>query len=176
MRTVIFPLLFCSMSCLAQNTVNIDSVSNPFYKFIGEWTLKDDKWSHNWGGGPEHIKIPNHYTVTNALNTDNSLLQMVDTPPAGHILWVYNPVKKEIYHLSSFGTERSGVGSGSVNKNGDVTLKVAFQGEVEGTYRIYTYKWINYNEYELKSIQYGSDDKPTGLFYGGTFVRLIRRK
>jgi hypothetical protein len=176
MRTIIFPLLFCSMSCLAQNTVNIDSVSNPFYKFIGEWTLKDDKWSHNWGSGPEHIKIPNHYTMTKALNTNNSLLQMVDTPPAGHILWVYNPVKKEIYHLSSFGTERSGVGSGSVNKNGDVTLKVAFQGEVEGTYRIYTYKWINYNEYELKSIQYGSDDKPTGLFYGGTFVRLIRRK
>lgn len=35
---------------------------NPFKKFIGEWTLKDDNWSHNWGNGTENIKIPNHHT------------------------------------------------------------------------------------------------------------------
>lgn len=35
---------------------------NPFAKFIGEWTLKDDKWTHNWGGNTETIKIKNHHT------------------------------------------------------------------------------------------------------------------
>ena len=179
MRAMIFPLLLFSAVCFGQNAspgTRSDSVSNPFHRFFGEWTLKDDRWSHNWGQGAETIRIPNHYTMTQALNTDNSVLQSVDTPPKGHILWVYNPVKKEIYHLSSFGTERSGVGTGSINNSGDVTLKVAFEGEGDGTYRIYTYEWISANEYELKSIQYNADDKPTGLFYGGNFIRLTSSK
>lgn len=32
--------------------------SNPFHKFFGEWTLKDDNWSQNWGGGMEHLNEP----------------------------------------------------------------------------------------------------------------------
>ena len=80
---------------------------NPFKKFIGEWTLKDDNWSQNWGNGTENIKIPNHHTVCKELNTANSLLAVIDgTPPYGHIFWSYNPVKKEVDHLSSFGTTR----------------------------------------------------------------------
>ena len=179
MRVIVMPLLLVSVFCFSQNSVQknkLDSASNPFHKFIGEWTLKNDGWSHNWGQGAEHIKIPNHYTLAKALNTDNSLLQEVDTPPKGHILWVYNPVKKEVYHLSSFGTTRSGIGKGTVNENGDVTLKTSFEGEGDGTYRIYTYKWINENEYEMKSLQFNASGEATGLFYGGTFVRIIRRK
>ena len=169
MRLLIIPcLLVCSVSF--SQTVPA-TTANPFHKFFGEWTLKNDSWSHNWGSGAEQIKIPNHYTMSKAVNTDNSLLQVVDTPPKGHILWVYNPVKKEVYHLSSFGTERSGVGKGTVNERGDVTLKNSFEGEGEGTYRIYTYTWINDHTYEMKSVQYDAQGKPTGLFYGGTFVR-----
>ena len=150
---------------------------NPFWKFIGEWTLKNDKWSQNWGNGTENIKIPNHHTVCRELNTDNSLLAVIDgTPPYGHIFWSYNPVKKEVDHLSSFGTTRAGVGKGTVNENGDVSLKISFADEPVGTYRLYTYKWISENEYELKSIQYNSKDEATGYFYGGTFIRINTKK
>jgi hypothetical protein len=149
---------------------------NPFKNFIGEWTLKDDNWSQNWGNGTESIKIPNHHTICKELNTSNSLLAVIDgTPPYGHIFWSYNPVKKEVDHLSSFGTTRAGVGKGTVNERGDVSLKVSFADEPGETYRLYTYKWISENEYDLKSIQYNDKDEPTGYFYGGTFIRLNRK-
>lgn len=151
----------------------VKASKNPFNKFIGEWTLKDDNWTQNWGSGTENIKIPNHHTTCQQLNTDNSLLAVIDgVPPYGHIFWSYNPVKKEVDHLSSFGTTRAGVGKGTVNENGDVSLKISFADEAEGTYRLYTYKWISENEYELRSIQYNANNKPTGLLYGGVFIRL----
>ncbi len=153
----------------------IPNSDNPFRRFIGEWTLKEDNWTQNWGQGTEHIKIPQHHTVCKPLNTGNSLLWIVDGPPPhGHILWIYNRARKEVEHLSSFAPARSGVGKGTVGENGDVTSKVSFEGEPEGTYRIYTYKWISDDEYELRSVQYDRDDKPTGGFYGGTFVRIKR--
>ncbi len=162
------------------NRINLETVekpANPFHKFIGEWTLKDDNWSQNWGNGDENIKIPKHHTVCKALNTDNSLLAVIDgVPPYGHIFWSYNPAKKEVDHLSSFGTSRAGVGKGEVNENGDVSLKISFADEAEGTHRKYTYKWVNDNEYILKSIQYNAKNEPTGLFYGGTFVRITSKK
>lgn len=158
------------------NRVDLESIrksSNPFKKFFGEWTLKDDNWSQNWGSGMEHIKIPGHHTVNREINTANSMLSIIDGAlPHGHIFWTYNPVKKIVGHLSSFGDSRIGVGTGSVNENGDVTLKVSFEGEPEGTYRIYTYKWMSDSQYELKSVQHNAQGEPTGGFYGGTFVRI----
>ena len=156
------------------NGRSVDNVSkNPFGKFIGEWTLKDDNWTHNWGNGTETIKILNHHTVSKEINTDNSLLSIIDGPePNGHIFWSYNPNTKEVFHLSSFGTIRAGNGKGTVDTNGNLELKLTFEGEPEGTYRIYNYKWVNENEYHMKSVQYGENDKPTGLFYEGTFVRF----
>lgn len=146
---------------------------NPFVRFIGEWALKNDDWTQNWGGETETIKIPDHHTVSRELNTDNSLLSIVDGPePNGHIFWSYNPNTKEVYHSSSFGTIRSGQGIGTVNENGDLRLKISFEGEADGTYRIYTYDWVNIDEYELKSIQFDKSDKPTGLFYTGSFTRI----
>jgi hypothetical protein len=184
--TIVLLLCFSLSSFFAQeNNLTSDpkkgggfqSPKNPFNKFIGEWTLKDNNWSQNWGKGDEHIKIPRHHTICRELNTDNSLLAVIDgVPPYGHIFWSYNPVKKEVNHLSSFGTTRAGVGKGTINENGDVSLKISFSDEAEGTYRLYTYKWISENEYELKSIQYGANDKPTGFFYGGTFVRIQSKK
>lgn len=160
-------------SSTASTQHEIIQLANPFQKFIGEWTLKNDDWSHNWGNGTENIKIKKHHTLCKALNTGNSLLAVIDGPPPhGHIFWTYNPIKKEVQHLSSFGESRIGVGKGTVNENGDVTLKISFEGEGEGTYRIYNYKWVSENEYEMKSVQYDSQDQPTGFFYGGTFVRM----
>ncbi|MEM6720543.1 MAG: hypothetical protein AAF611_14545 [Bacteroidota bacterium] len=150
---------------------------NPFAKFIGEWTLKNDDWTHNWGNGTETIKIPNHHTICNEINTNNSLLAIIDGPePNGHIFWSYNPNTKEVSHLSSFGSIRAGKGNGTINDNGDVTLKLSFEGEAEGTYRIYNYKWLNANAYHMKSVQYDKNDQPTGLFYEGTFVRIESTK
>jgi len=148
---------------------------NPFHRFFGEWTLKDDAWSHNWGGGTETIRIPNHYTVSRPLNTSNSVLSEVDTPPKGHILWTYNPVKKTVHHLSSFGDIRIGVGEGTVDADGNLKLKVSFEGEAPGTYRLYIYKWVSDDEYELRSVQYDNKNVATGLFYSGNFIRKNKK-
>ncbi len=150
-----------------------ETKKNPFEKFIGEWTLKNDDWTHNWGNGTEKTKIPNHHTISKEINTSNSLLSIIDGPqPNGHIFWSYNPNTSEIYHLSSFGSIRAGNGKGTINTNGDVKLKLSFEGEPKGTYRIYNYKWISDNEYHMKSVQFSKKDIPTGQFYEGVFTRI----
>jgi hypothetical protein len=145
--------------------------ANVFSRFLGEWTLKDDAWSQNWGGASEHIKIPNHHTTCAAINTDNTVLCVVDTQPRGHILWAFNPVAKEVRHLSSFGELRIGTGQGSLDDKGNLRLKVSFEGEAPGTYRVYDYVWINADEYDMQSVQRDASGRKTGLFYGGRFVR-----
>jgi len=62
-------------------------------------------------------------------------------------------------HLSSFGTTRAGTGSGEIDKEGNVLLKLVFSDEAEGTYRMYNYRWTNSDEYHMKSVQFGSDDR-----------------
>ncbi|MFY0591068.1 DUF4440 domain-containing protein [Roseivirga sp.] len=189
-RAVATLFLFCSVICYGQQTSIKYELNgrtsnqklavekpynsiNPFIKYIGEWGLKNEDWTQNWGGETETIKIPGHHTVSSQINTVNSLLSIVDGPePNGHIFWSYNPNTKEVFHSSSFGTIRSGQGQGTVNENGDLRLKVSFEGEPEGTYRIYTYTWISSDEYALKSIQFDATNKPTGLFYEGNFVRI----
>ncbi len=163
-----------SMALLAHSSVNADDKpppANPFSRFFGEWTLKDDAWSHNWGDGSETIKIPDHHTRCTAINTSRSVLCIVDTPPAGHILWAFNPVEKTVQHLSSFGDVRIGTGQGWLNDKGDLHLKVSFEGEAPGTYRIYDYVWMSPDEYDMRSVQYDANGKATGLFYGGRFIR-----
>ncbi|MEN1783885.1 MAG: hypothetical protein AAGF77_01990 [Bacteroidota bacterium] len=152
---------------------NPEEDNNPFAPFIGEWTLKNDTWTQNWGGQNDTITIPGHHTICSALNTDNSLLSIIDGPaPNGHIFWSYNPVTKKVDHLSSFGALRAGKGSGAFYDGPNLKLKLQFEGETPNTYRIYTYRWINENEYALNSVQYNNKDQPTGLFYEGNFVRV----
>jgi hypothetical protein len=170
------PLLLCVLASplLAQAQAAPAAKTPPtnvFARFFGEWTLKDDAWSQNWSGASENIKIPNHHTLCQPINTDNTVLCEVSTPPAGHILWAFNPVKKEVRHLSSFGEVRIGVGQGTLNDKGDLRLKVSFEGETPGTYRIYNYVWITPDEYDMRSVQYDANNKETGLFYGGRFIR-----
>ncbi|GEM_PF-1638137 len=154
-----------------------DLSKNPFANFVGEWTLKNDKWTQNWGGETETIDIPGHHTINKQLNTSNSLLSIIDGPePNGHIFWSINPNTKVVDHLSSFGDIRVGVGQGSINDKGDVQLKIRFEGEPKDTYRIYNYVWINTDEYHMKSVQYNDDNKPTGLFYEGNFIRIKNDK
>ncbi|MBC2843688.1 YybH family protein [Winogradskyella flava] len=179
---IAFFLVFTSISIYAQEasikyesngkTTTLRS-SNPFAKFFGEWTLKDDDWRQNWGGETEYIKIPKHHTVSAGINTKNTLISIIDGPePNGHIFWSYNPNTKEVYHLSSFGDIRAGHGKGTIDDNGNLRLKLSFEGEPKGTYRVYTYTWLTNDEYELKSEQFDKNDKPTGLFYAGNFIRV----
>lgn len=152
---------------------NEQASKNPFKKFLGEWTLQNNDWSQNWGGSDEHIKIENHHTVDKELNTAHTLLSVIDgAPPHGHIVWTYDPTKKIVHHLSSFGETRIGVGEGTVNENGDVTTRISFSDEAPGTYRIYQYRWVDDDTYSMGSEQYDHTGKKTGLFYGGTFVRI----
>ncbi len=193
-RTLLMLILFSPIVCYSQKTAitydlngrnsnqtleagaYVNSI-NPFVKFIGEWALKNDDWTQNWGGDTETIKIPGHHTVSSEINTDNSLLSIIDGPePNGHIFWSYNPNTKVVFHSSSFGTIRVGQGQGTVNENGDLQLKISFEGETKGTYRIYTYTWLSLDEYALKSIQFDTKGKPTGLFYEGNFIRIKKNE
>lgn len=90
----------------------------------------------------------------------------------GHILWTYNDETQQMHHLSHFGDARNGVGTGTLDGNGNVTSKLTFQGEPSDTYRIYTYKWLSDDAYEMISRQYSRDGRLTGNWYGGTFVRV----
>ncbi|MEM8888849.1 MAG: nuclear transport factor 2 family protein [Bacteroidota bacterium] len=149
---------------------------NPFKAFIGEWTLKGNNWTLNWGNGTETLQIPAHHTTSSQINTEYSLLSIIDGPePNGHIYWTFDPASEKVSHSSSFGSLRIGRGTGALDAQGNLTLKVHFTDEAEETYRMYTYTWINENEYELKSIQYDKTGKETGLFYSGNFVRLPNR-
>lgn len=146
---------------------------NPFKKFFGEWDLKNDLFAFTDGSYPvREWKTPGHYSMAKAINTDNSLLQIIDSKTSqGHILWVYNQETREVSHVSSFLPFRAGTGSGTVNENGDVHLKISFQGEPAGSYRRYSYVWLTQDEYIMKSTQYNEQDEATGNFYGGTFTR-----
>lgn len=170
--TIIFQLNGRAPNGVLENKP-VEEVTNPFARFIGEWALKDDQWTQNWGGGTETIEIKGHHTVCRKINTDNSLLSIIDGPePNGHIFWTYNPVTKTINHASSFGESRIGRGNGTINDRGDLSLTLTFEGEAPGTYRVYTYRWLSENEYEMTSVQMDQNDQPTGLHYGGNFVRI----
>lgn len=147
--------------------------SNIFSPFIGEWTLKENKFEQVWDGKTkETLTILNHHTKCKPVNTDKSVLCVVDTPELkGHIFWTYDSDQNQIHHLSHFGQNRNGVGTGTINNNGDLKTRVRFQGESEGSYRIYDYKWVSKDEYTMHSTQYDSTGKTTGNWYGGIFVR-----
>ena len=115
--------------------------ANTFSRFFGEWTLKNDKFQQVWDGKTvETLKIKNHYTLCKEVNTKQSVLCVVDAGGfQGHILWTYNSETQRVHHLSHFGDSRNGVGKGELDSSGNLTTKVIFQGEPEGSYRIYEY-------------------------------------
>ncbi len=168
----------------APDTVNtkfryVRQKANPFKKFIGQWTLKNDLWFQaNSHDKIDTLFLPNHHTVCKEINTTKSLLFIVESTSArGHALWTYNESTKEVFAQSSFNTTRIGLGSGTVDADGNIQLKIGFAGnEPDGTYRKYTYDWVNDDSYILKSYQYDEDHQPTGNFYGGTFVRIKTEK
>jgi hypothetical protein len=165
-RYLFAALLLCSVSHAEGNT---------FARFEGDWKLKDDKFQQVWDGKTvETLSIPRHRTHCAPINTDRSILCVVDAGDLkGHILWSFNSDTQRVHHLSHFGTTRNGVGIGTLDAQGNLRSQVSFQGEPAGTYRIYEYTWVSKDEYAMMSRQYQADGKPTGNWYGGNFVRVV---
>lgn len=147
--------------------------TNPFASFAGTWTLKDDLFRQVWDGSTvEELTLPNHMTNCRELNTNQSLLCVVDAGGfKGQIYWAKPEDGEEVSHLSQFGTSRIGSGNGAFTNDDTLELKISFSDEPDGTYRVYVYSWVSEDEYELMSRQYAADGSPTGNWYGGTFVR-----
>ena len=147
--------------------------ANPFARFFGDWTLKDDRFQQVWDGKTvETLKIPRHHTRCAAVNTAGSVLCVVTSPDlAGHILWSWDDTHKQVHHLSHFGTARNGIGVGRLDDGADLHLRIRFSDEPEGSYRIYEYKWVSDDEYTMLSRQFDRHGKATGNWYGGSFVR-----
>jgi hypothetical protein len=149
---------------------------NPLSAFMGEWTLKDDRFQQVWDGKTvETVTIPRHFTKCDPINTEASVLCVVSAGDLkGHILWTMG-AGNQVHHQSHFGTERTGVGVGRLDGRSNLTLKIGFRDEPEGTYREYSYVWVSADEYTMMSRQYDKHGRATGNWYGGTFVRLPRR-
>ncbi|MEL7269882.1 MAG: hypothetical protein AAGL34_09920 [Bacteroidota bacterium] len=153
----------------------VKPMENPFESYVGEWTLKDDLWfSGETESKIDTLYLPNHHTICTVNNTPSSLQWGVEAPSArGHALWTYNPSTEKVVMQSSFYPHRIGLGEGTVDARGNVFLTMRFTGnEPQGTYRKYSYVWLNEDTYELKSYQYDSNNQPTGNFYGGIFTRI----
>ncbi|MEL7025511.1 MAG: hypothetical protein AAGL69_17375 [Pseudomonadota bacterium] len=161
------------ISVLAADGGNSQADTFPFERFLGVWTLEDDAFYQVWDGKTvEQLSIPGHLTECQPVNTDYSILCVVSAGELkGHILWVASNDRQSISHLSHFGDRRVGVGEGALDPQGHLSLKIRFEDEPAGTYRLYTYRWVDEDRYEMKSTQYTSENEPTGNWYGGTFVR-----
>ncbi len=156
-------------------SAEIEHSQFPFARFLGDWTLEDDRFQQVWDGNTlQTVSIPDHFTHCAPVNTQSSVLCVVDAGGLkGHILWVVSEDRRSVRHLSHFGDRRVGVGTGALASNGDLSLTIRFEDEPTGTYRRYTYHWLDADRYEMTSVQYGSDEDPTGNWYGGTFVRIV---
>lgn len=164
-KLIILSLLF-TLNAVAKD-------ANTFNKFAGVWILKQDLFEQVWDGKTvEKLKIPNHNTKCEPINTQQSIFCIVEAGSLqGHIFWTYDTSKKQVYHLSHFGESRNGVGKGSLDSSGNLTTRVSFQGEPEGSYRVYQYSWVSKDEYTMLSTQFDLNGEPTGNWYGGTFIR-----
>jgi len=153
---------------------DIKTSTNIFAPFFGEWALKNDEFQQVWDGKTiETLSIPGHYTNCQPVNTEQSVMCVVDAGGfQGHIFWAYDSLNNKLHHLSHFGTQRLGTGEGIVSETGNLRNKISFKDEPEGTYRIYEYNWVTADEYTMMSRQYDSDGAGTGNWYGGSFVRL----
>lgn len=166
--------MLLGLTSLTPHTAPRTASDNPFAPFFGTRALQNDQFQQVWDGQTvETLTIPNHITVCEPINTAQRVLCVVDAGDLkGHILWSLNTDTQQVHHLSHFGAARSGVGTGRLSTAGDLTTQVRFQGEPEGSYRIYAYEWLSADVYTMHSAQYDSTGQATGNGYGGTFVRV----
>lgn len=122
------------------------------------------------GNYSEHIN-PNR--IFKAIMTDNNTLIWNEDFGNGFLatlMWTYHIGSKNIHHLSNTSANDIGVGTGRFEANNDLKIKIEYPNRCTNCYRIYFCHWLSTNEFELKATIY-EDNKPTGDFYGATFIR-----
>ena len=166
-RTVTNPQLTAAHTQLKDTN---NTQENPFRKLIGNWSLKEGIWESSYGGKYSRSSDTSRLFIAKS-PTNQSLLWDYNLVFAkGVIMWTFNKSKEEVYHLSSNSNGPMAQGSGSISANGDVNLKLSFDGECKTCYRIYRYKFITDDEISFRA-NYYKDGKETGDFYGATFVK-----
>lgn len=134
----------------------IDSLDNPFKKFIGEWETKENP-SISW--------------VVKELYTNNSILWLADFgKQKSNALWTYNAQTQEVNQLGSNSRGREFLGKGSFNANGDLKLKVNSNNDCEQCYKIFQYGWNSKDEYVFKIVSYEKDEEKKAI------SRIVIRK
>ena len=86
------------------------------------------------------------------------------------IFWTYDIETKTVYHLSNTSNNGMAHGKGPIAENGDMDLPLIYPDACETCIRLYSFRWKSENEFDFRATFY-KDDKPTGDYYGATFLR-----
>jgi hypothetical protein len=151
-------------------TTTADTIDNVFERYKGEWIMKGGIFETHFEG--KYLKnidssrlliarCPSNYSMIWDCNLGSSKVV---------ILWTFNNSTKVVYHLSASSNGPMAQGMGTINSNGDVTLKLFHEGQCETCYRMYRYKFISADEIIFRATFY-IDDKETGDYYGATLIR-----
>ena len=142
---------------------------NPFERFKGEWVLKDDIFESDFDGVYKKDVNPNRSFMVKELGTKNSIVWIEDFDGfMVDIFWTYDFKKKQIHHLSMATDIARGLGN--FKENGNLELKLTYENGCKGCYRIYSFQWKSDSEFFFRANLF-KDEKPTGDYYGGTFLK-----
>lgn len=165
-------ILFLPVSAMiAQNTV---ASSDKLKPFEGEWKLKDNVWKSKSNSVYSEDVNPNRSFVARAVSPENTILweEDFDNGAWATLLWTYHKETGRVNHISNTTDNNIGIGVGNFDDNNDLTIKIVYPNGCTNCHRIYSFHWINAGEFDFKATIY-KDDKPTGDFYGCTFVRKV---
>jgi catechol 2,3-dioxygenase-like lactoylglutathione lyase family enzyme len=163
-------ILFLHSSMMfAQNTI---ANSDKLKLFEGEWKLKDNVWKSKSDSVYKEDVNPNRSFVAKAVSPENTLLweEDFDNGAWATLLWTYHWETGRVNHISNTTDNNIGIGVGEFDNNNDLTIRIVYPNGCTNCHRIYTFHWIEAGEFDFKATIY-KDDKPTGDFYGGTFIR-----
>jgi catechol 2,3-dioxygenase-like lactoylglutathione lyase family enzyme len=167
---VLFIVLFSySSKMFAQNQIGD---SNKLKMFEGEWKLKDNVWKSKSDSVYNEDVNPNRSFIAKAVSSENTILWNADFGNGAWaiLLWTYHKQTGRVNHISNTTDNNVGIGEGQFDNNNDLKIKIVYPNGCTSCYRVYTYHWVNQNEFDFKATIY-QDNRPTGDFYGGTFLR-----
>jgi catechol 2,3-dioxygenase-like lactoylglutathione lyase family enzyme len=155
----------------AQNTI---ANSDKLKLFEGEWKLKDNVWKSKSNSVYKEDVNPNRSFVAKAVSPENTILweEDFDNGVWATLLWTYHRETGRVNHISNTTGNNIGIGVGEFDNNNDLTIKIVYPNGCTTCHRIYTFHWIEAGEFNFKATIY-KDDKPTGDFYGGTFIKKV---
>jgi len=162
-------LVSCSSKVFAQNSI---ANSDKLKIFEGEWKLKDNVWKSKSDSIYNEDVNSNRSFIAKAVSPENTILWNADFGNGAWaiLLWTYHKETGRINHISNTTDNNVGIGEGQFDNNNDLKIKIVYPNGCTSCHRIYTYHWINQNEFDFKATIY-NDDKLTGDYYGGTFLR-----